>query len=508
MLSKLTLSVPDLWRRLALPGEPKAVCRCPFHPDRTASFSIYRQGQRWKCFAGCGSGDAVGLLAKATGLTNREAFHKALELASGGSIQAAFTPLAATPEPKPGNPVLPADLHRGSPLELRRVASLRGLSLAGVELASARGLLRFGRVCGLPCWIVIDAARILAQARRMDGQPFPAFGPQAARKAHTLKGSRQSWPLGIREAADASTLLLVEGGPDLLAACHFIVLANRERELAAVAILGAGNRLPADALALFKGKVRPHLPGCRQKWRGSCGALAEAAHRRRSERGGRFQLASFLPARWETSQRLERRGPHDGGRATGGAVTMMTVPEGAEGEQALVSVSAPLPAAGRASHRGKHLPCNARPASLAGPCVLGILSASIGAGLEVQSGPKRASRANLFIMPSAESGSGKSEVISQAAAPFYEFERERLERWKTDTLPGAKAEAEMLQAEIGRLKKTAATAEGGEEREGIRAQLQTKLAAAAAAEEAMRVRRALRGRRDHRKACPDAFPSR
>ena len=126
------------------------------------------------------------------------------------------------------------------------------------------------------------------------------------------------------------------------------------------------------------------------------------------------------------------------------------------------------------------------PASLAGPCVLGILSAAIGAGLEVQSGPKRTSRANLFIMASAESGSGKSEVVSQAAAPVYEFERELLERWKADVLPGAKAEVEMLQAEIGRSKKTVAPVENGEKRNGIRAQLQTKLAAVAVAEEALR----------------------
>ena len=125
------------------------------------------------------------------------------------------------------------------------------------------------------------------------------------------------------------------------------------------------------------------------------------------------------------------------------------------------------------------------PASLAGPCVLGILSAAIGAGLEIQSGPKRTSRANLFIMPSAESGSGKSEVISHAAAPFYEFERETMERWKADILPGARADGEMLQAEIGRLKNAAARAEGGEGRDAIRAQLQTKLAALSAAEAAM-----------------------
>jgi hypothetical protein len=53
---------------------------------------------------------------------------------------------------------------------------------------------------------------------------------------------------------------------------------------------------------------------------------------------------------------------------------------------------------------------NGRPKPLAGCCVLGFLSASIGAGLQVTSGPNRVTRANLYIMPSAESGSGKSET--------------------------------------------------------------------------------------------------
>ena len=77
--------IPELWKRLALPGEPAKVCLCPFHQDRTASFSIYQNGQRWKCFAGCGSGNAVALLAKATGLSNRDAFRKALEITAAAA---------------------------------------------------------------------------------------------------------------------------------------------------------------------------------------------------------------------------------------------------------------------------------------------------------------------------------------------------------------------------------------------------------------------------------------
>ena len=126
------------------------------------------------------------------------------------------------------------------------------------------------------------------------------------------------------------------------------------------------------------------------------------------------------------------------------------------------------------------------PASLAGPAVLGVLSAAIGAGLEIQSGPGRTCRANLFLLLSAESGSGKSEAIRHAAEPLYQYEAETLDAWRAEMLPGLKAEAEILQAEIGRLKKSAGSESGAAEREEIRAQMQAKLAALATVEKGMR----------------------
>ena len=56
--------------------------------------------------------------------------------------------------------------------------------------------------------------------------------------------------------------------------------------------------------------------------------------------------------------------------------------------------------------------------SLPGCCMLGILSAAIGTGLQVKSGANRVTRGNLYILPSAESGSGKSETFRHRAKPF------------------------------------------------------------------------------------------
>ena len=116
------------------------------------------------------------------------------------------------------------------------------------------------------------------------------------------------------------------------------------------------------------------------------------------------------------------------------------------------------------------------PESLAGCCVLGILSAAIGAGLQVRSGPQRVTRGNLYIVASAESGSGKSENFRQAVQPFSEFERALIEAWRATTLPGLQAERDILEEEIIKLKKMAGKADGALERDELKTQLEKKKA--------------------------------
>jgi hypothetical protein len=117
------------------------------------------------------------------------------------------------------------------------------------------------------------------------------------------------------------------------------------------------------------------------------------------------------------------------------------------------------------------------PETLAGCCILGFLSASIGAGLQVKSGPHRITRGNLYILASAESGSGKSETIRHVKSPLIEYEEELLDDWKRHTLPKAESEHDMLEAEIVGLRKQAAAKDtGAVEREEIRAEIEKKKA--------------------------------
>jgi hypothetical protein len=93
------------------------------------------------------------------------------------------------------------------------------------------------------------------------------------------------------------------------------------------------------------------------------------------------------------------------------------------------------------------------PESLVGCCALGILSASLGAGLAVQSARNRVTRGNIYLLVSAESGSGKSETFRHMAKPFQLFEMDRIKRWKELERLDAIAKRELLEVDIKKCKK-------------------------------------------------------
>ena len=112
------------------------------------------------------------------------------------------------------------------------------------------------------------------------------------------------------------------------------------------------------------------------------------------------------------------------------------------------------------------------PEPLGACCALGVVSASLGKGLQLQSGPSRITRPNLFILASAVSGCGKSETYRHIAKPFNDFEAELVEHHKHEALPRARSEKGMLEAEIASLKKKGEKGVTATEREKIRAEMQ------------------------------------
>ena len=77
---------------------------------------------------------------------------------------------------------------------------------------------------------------------------------------------------------------------------------------------------------------------------------------------------------------------------------------------------------------------------LAAASVLTIVSAAIGAGIELSTGGERRTRGNLFTLAIAESGTGKGEAYKLAAEPFETLEAEEIEAFDMHTKPGLLAE--------------------------------------------------------------------
>jgi len=234
MLARLNITVPE-----------RGKFRSPFRPDNSPSCEIWKETIRDRTSGE--SYDSIKCFAEAKGLTNAEAIRTLAAELPGRESKPAPAPAKSLTLPEVGY----------SQEQARAVANLRGLGNPGPEMAGAiLGTLVFGKVGGFDCWILTDGAKRLAEARRMDGKPFPAIGSLGQRKSHTLKGSCKSWPLGIMSpkvtVPPGLPVVLVEGGPDYVSACELAFYAKRE--FLPVAMMGAGQNIHAEALPLFNGR--------------------------------------------------------------------------------------------------------------------------------------------------------------------------------------------------------------------------------------------------------------
>lgn len=250
---------------------------CPFHREKTPSFTIHAgKLDRGHCY-GCGwHGDVIDYWRERRGGGYLDAVRALASLASipvhlrewkkiEGSQVPQVTAVSDGPREKPALPRLRALAGE----EIEALAVLRGLSVAGVAAAAAVKRVGFcewpqwqGRGGGwrmgedaAPSWVVTDSSRKVAQFRRLDGECYQIKrkeGPDDHVKCWT-KGS-PSWPLGASEIGDRAAVVMVEGGADMLAAFHFLEGWGRLGEVAVVAMLGASNRISAEALPLFRRK--------------------------------------------------------------------------------------------------------------------------------------------------------------------------------------------------------------------------------------------------------------
>jgi len=113
----------------------------------------------------------------------------------------------------------------------------------------------------VPSWCMTDDMRHCAEFRRIDNKLYPTHSQDGDGKwvlnpedkwikAWSTKG--KAWPLGAAELGTRKAVAWVKGGPDMLAAYHFLHGFKRLNEVAVVAMLGESARIRDDALPHFR----------------------------------------------------------------------------------------------------------------------------------------------------------------------------------------------------------------------------------------------------------------
>ena len=254
--AKAKLDVPAVAARLFPHWKPATSCKAPWREDNSASFSVYDNGQKWKDHGTDEGGDAPDFLAKALTLSPEDGLRQYMELAGAANEPKSLGNLVRshdgdTSEKKIARSNWPAiDLATES--EAQALANLRNLPLEGVRWAATDGALKMSTTGGHRSWIIRSACGRNAQARRLDGGVFELNGQ--ALKAKTLAGSVASIPIGLFFDVRWPLVVLVEGGPDVLAAYSAIHRLGLLDRVQVCGMLGASLKLPSSAVATFRNR--------------------------------------------------------------------------------------------------------------------------------------------------------------------------------------------------------------------------------------------------------------
>lgn len=247
------ISIDQAWVMLALPGEPKKSCRSPFREERTASFTIFDNGTKWKDHGGDCGGDVIEFVKVATGKDYpevREWFREVL-----GKPLPLPQPITKAPATKAGIK-WPAELLKGKVATWHAFALNRNLTATAVSLMVEVGVLRFLAIDGVKCFAIMDSTQRAAEIRRIDRKPF------GNTKAFPLSGVDKTWLPGaelLRGASPDVSVLMVEGATDFLTALDLYIRFRREvtrnKRWVVVTLLGAGCKtLDPDCAKLIRGR--------------------------------------------------------------------------------------------------------------------------------------------------------------------------------------------------------------------------------------------------------------
>ena len=428
--AKTILPLPALLHREGLGNHAKKSTRCPFHDDARNSFSVYKNGKgdfRWKCFAGCGHGDEINFLERRRGISRSEATKLFIEMAGSRN---GSTPVARKAKPAVFNwerrVAALTDTH------LEKLARERAYSREFCAWLKENGLV--GIFDGCIAFPVHDVQGIVvaAHVRAKDGSWY--YAPRGAKVR----------PLVIGELTPGDTVHVFEsqwdafGFMDVSGERSGIIITRGAANGGHVAVL-----IPQRATCFCW--TQNDEPGSR--WEKSVVPNTKCALRRVK-----------IPTPFKDLNQWTQSGAtvDDLVAAMLNAEIATPVLDGANRDEPSQAAE-PFPLYCLPSiieAMAKDVCATERvPERLVGCCALGILSASIGAGLAVRSASNRVTRGNIYVLASAESGSGKSETFRHIAKPFQQFEMDRIERWKEQDRPDAIAKRDLLEVDIKECKK-------------------------------------------------------
>jgi hypothetical protein len=257
--AKARFGISAAWRALGLPGEPARVCKSPFRDERHPSFSITGDAL-WHDLAEGTGGDVVSFVKRATACDDAEAIRRVVELAGGTVASFTLAPRlpAITPARPPFDGLAGLDVKAPTLAEIHTLQSHRAWPVnAGLELAAVRGLLRVADVRHRGethrAWLLTDNARKSAQARRLDGEPWPGDG--FTFKSKSLRADPDH-PPGLADVvgADRPAVLICEGEPDTLAGLTFAWLAGLADKVGVVCLAGASKGIPPAICSALAGR--------------------------------------------------------------------------------------------------------------------------------------------------------------------------------------------------------------------------------------------------------------
>jgi len=252
--AKARLTIPELWHLRGWPGTPGKSCKFPDGTEKRNSASIFKNGTLLHDFRTGKTYDGPALLAEVEGISLSEAARLFIQL-SGVRADDPQTPVVArrpVTEPERKKPDLtPLRLSLPTEADSLALGQMRRISTAAVREAAERGFLWCCDAREGKAWVLRDASGWVAVARRMDGKGWECIH---GAKARLVRGSRAAWPLGIEESLSFPAIALVEGGPDFLAAYHFILGAGVSESVAPVGMLGAGLSIDKEVMKFLTGK--------------------------------------------------------------------------------------------------------------------------------------------------------------------------------------------------------------------------------------------------------------